>query len=60
MELSIIIPSHNVADTLAEQLDALLDQRWDGEWEIVVVNNRSTDGTAALVEEYAAKHPRVA
>jgi len=59
LDLSIIIPSHNVADTLAEQLDALLDQRWDGEWEIVVVNNRSTDGTAPLVEEYAAKHPRL-
>jgi glycosyltransferase involved in cell wall biosynthesis len=59
LDLSIIIPAHNVEDTLAEQLDALLDQRWDGEWEIVVVNNRSTDGTAALVEEYAAKHPRL-
>jgi glycosyltransferase involved in cell wall biosynthesis len=59
LDLSIIIPSHNVADTLAEQLDALLGQEWDGEWEIVVVNNLSTDGTAALVEEYAAKHPRL-
>lgn len=59
MDLTVVIPAHNVADTLAEQLDALLAQRWSGEWEILVVNNRSTDGTAALVEEYAAKHPRV-
>ena len=59
MDLSVIIPAHNVAGTLAEQLDALLDQVWDGAWEIVVVDNRSTDGTAAVVEQYAAKDPRV-
>jgi glycosyltransferase involved in cell wall biosynthesis len=59
LDLSIIIPAHNVADTLAQQLDALLAQEWDGAWEIVVVNNRSTDGTAALAEEYAVKHPRL-
>lgn len=59
LDLSVIIPAHNVADTLAEQLDALLAQEWDGTWEIVVVDNRSTDGTAALVEEYATRHPRI-
>src|SRR5664279_5718728 len=59
LDLSVVIPAHNVADTLAEQLDALLAQQWDGEWEVVVVDNRSTDGTAALVAEYAARDPRI-
>ena len=59
MDLSVVIPAYNAAETLAEQLDALVGQEWDGAWEIVVVDNRSTDGTVALVESYAARHPRV-
>lgn len=59
MDLSVVIPAHDVADTLAEQLDALLAQEWDGAWEIVVVDNRSTDGTAALAREYATRDGRV-
>jgi glycosyltransferase involved in cell wall biosynthesis len=59
MDLSVVIPAHDVEATLREQLDALLSQVWDGEWEIVVVDNRSTDHTAAIVREYEAREPRV-
>lgn len=59
VDLSVVIPCHDVAGTLGEQLDALLAQDWDGAWEIVVVDNRSTDGTAPLVQDYAAKDARV-
>lgn len=59
MDLSVVIPAHNAADTLGAALDAVLGQEWEGEWEVVVVDNRSTDGTAALVRAYAARDPRV-
>jgi GT2 family glycosyltransferase len=59
VDLSVVIPAHDVADTLADQLDALLTQTWSGEWEIVVVDNRSTDGTAALAQRYATRDTRV-
>jgi glycosyltransferase involved in cell wall biosynthesis len=59
VDLSVVIPARDVAGTLGEQLDALLAQDWEGEWEIVVVDNRSSDGTVALVEEYARRSPRV-
>ena len=55
MDLSVVIPAHNVAETLGAQLDALAAESWDGEWEIVVVDNCSTDGTAALVRDHAAR-----
>lgn len=58
-ELSVVIAAHDAAGTLGAQLDALLDQSWTGAWELVVVDNRSTDATAALVREYAARDPRV-
>lgn len=56
--LSVILPARNVADTLREQLDALAAQQWDREWEVVVVDNGSTDATAAIAREYAARDPR--
>jgi glycosyltransferase involved in cell wall biosynthesis len=59
VDLSVVVPARDVAATLGDQLDALLAQEWDGEWEIVVVDNRSRDGTADLVAEYARRSPRV-
>ncbi len=59
MDLTVVVPAYNVASTLRDQLDALVVQEFDGEWEIVVVNNRSTDATPEIVLEYSERHPRV-
>jgi len=59
VELSVVIPAYNEERSISAQLDALLGQEWKGRWEIVVVDNRSTDGTAATVEGYAHRHDRV-
>lgn len=52
-DLAVIIPCHNEAETLPAQLKSLQAQEWHGDWEIIVVDNRSTDGTAAVAETYA-------
>jgi glycosyltransferase involved in cell wall biosynthesis len=57
--ISVIIPVRNGADTLAEQLAALARQTYTGEWEIVVADNGSTDGTQALAREWAARLPKL-
>lgn len=59
MDLSVVIPAKNVAATLPEQLDALLAQEWDGEWEVIVVDNGSTDVTAEVARGYALRDHRV-
>ena len=59
MDLSVVIPARNEERTLPRQLDALLRQEWDNEWEVVVVDNGSTDGTAGVVERYSRAHPRL-
>ncbi|MBB1494624.1 glycosyltransferase [Propioniciclava sp. MC1595] len=59
LDLAVIIPSHNVADTLGDQLDALTAERWTRPWGIVVVDNRSTDATRAVAEGYADRGVRV-
>jgi glycosyltransferase involved in cell wall biosynthesis len=59
MDLTIVIPVRNGGDMLRAQLDGLLAQTWSGSWEIVVVDNGSTDGTVALVQDVARAEPRV-
>src|SRR5262245_46752438 len=50
-DASVIIPALNNRSTLPAQLDALAAQRFDRDWEIIVVDNGSADGTAELVVE---------
>jgi len=55
--VSVVVPAYNAAATLGDQLDALATQRYDGDWELVVVDNGSTDGTADLARRYAGRFP---
>lgn len=54
---SVIIPVYNVEKYLRECLDSVLAQTYR-EWEAVCVNDGSTDGSAAILAEYAAKDDR--
>lgn len=58
MKLSFVIPAHNEENYLGNCLESVLrevkkQRSWD--WEIVVVDNASTDGT----REVAARYPEV-
>lgn len=59
--LSIVIPAFNeearLGATLADVAEFLRGQPWD--WEIRVVDDGSSDGTAAVVEAMARGEPRV-
>ena len=58
MKFSIIIPVYNVAPYLREHLDSLLAQNIPaGEYEIIAVNDGSTDNSPAILSEYEAAHP---
>ncbi len=51
--LSVVIPTRNGARRLPELLDALASQNDPGrEWEVLVVDNNSTDGTAEVVRAF--------
>jgi glycosyltransferase involved in cell wall biosynthesis/thioredoxin-like negative regulator of GroEL len=52
MKISIIIPTHNRAGSLRETIDSLLALRGEASFEIVVVDNNSTDNTRTVVESY--------
>ncbi|MFE2141050.1 glycosyltransferase [Streptomyces sp. NPDC059456] len=63
--LSVVVPAHDDEHRIGPALDAFrahLDVRLGtgpGDWELVVVDDASTDATAALVEAAAADDPRI-
>lgn len=59
MHLSVIVPCHNEAATLGEQLDALAGQTWAGDWEVLVVDNGSTDDTRTVAMEHPLARDRL-
>ncbi len=54
---SIIVPVYNVAPYLREALDSVLAQTFT-DWECLCVDDGSTDGSGAILDEYAAKDKR--
>ena len=52
--VSVVVPAYNAERTLKETLDSALAQDFR-DFEIVVVNDGSTDSTKAVLEGYAAR-----
>lgn len=56
--LSILMPTYNGAQYLREQVDSILAQRF-GDFELVTIDDGSTDDTRNLLDEYARRDSRV-
>jgi glycosyltransferase involved in cell wall biosynthesis len=56
--VSICVPTYNGARFLSKCLDTALAQTWT-KFELVIVDDRSSDGTPEIAAAYAARDPRV-
>ena len=56
---SVVIPVFNRARTVKDAVESALAQKCDFPFNIIVVDNHSTDGTTKLLAEIAAKDSRV-
>lgn len=54
--VSVVTPFHNTREFLAECIESVLNQTYQN-WEYVVVNNCSTDGSTEIAESYASRFP---
>ena len=58
--VAVIVPAHDEEDVIARRLDNLLALDYPPEQlEIIVASDASTDGTDAIVHEYAERDPRI-
>ncbi|MDO8748759.1 MAG: glycosyltransferase [Candidatus Omnitrophota bacterium] len=60
MKLSIVIPVHNEQDCIKKVAESLVWELKQNaiEYEIIIVNDNSTDSTCAILEEIAILHTR--
>lgn len=56
--VSIIMPAYNASAYIAEAIESVLDQTWTN-WELIIVDDGSTDDTLQIAQQYVAKDNRI-
>lgn len=56
--ISIVVPVYNVEEYLKQCLDSILEQTYSN-WELILVNDGSTDSSGLICQEYAEKDARI-
>jgi hypothetical protein len=56
---SVIIPVRNRVRTIADAIKSALEQATNFDFNVIVVDNYSTDGTTQLLSELSAQHPQL-
>jgi polyisoprenyl-phosphate glycosyltransferase len=61
IELSVVIPAYHSEDIIADTVEEIVSavSPWCPDYEIVLVNDGSRDGTYDVIEELARKSPRI-
>lgn len=59
MDVSVVIPVYNAVKTIERCVESLLNQKGDFSYEILLVNDGSTDASAERIDELAADHDKV-
>ena len=57
-KISVVMSTYNQAKTLPEAIDSIIGQSFD-DWELIIVNDGSTDNTADILHTYASKDNRI-
>ena len=57
MKFSILVPVYNVEKYLEQCVESLLNQTYEGEYEIILVDDGSTDSSGVICNRYAKNNP---
>ncbi|MEC1719115.1 glycosyltransferase family 2 protein [Schinkia azotoformans] len=56
--VSIVTPAYNCEDFISETIDSVLAQTYSN-WEMIIVNDKSTDNTVEVINKYVQKDSRI-
>ncbi len=56
MKISIVLPAFNAEKYIEQSIQSVINQTTK-EWELIIVNDGSTDSTSKICEQYAEKYP---
>lgn len=56
--ISVVVPVYNAEEFLPSCIDSVLSQTY-ANWELILVDDGSTDGSLAVCRDYAARDPRI-
>ena len=59
IKVSVLCVTYNHANFIRQALEGIVSQKTNFRFELIVHDDASTDGTADIVREYAAKYPEV-
>jgi len=54
--ISIVIPMRNEETFIESTMNAVNAQKYAGEWEVIIVNDRSTDKSPEIVKDFCERH----
>ena len=57
-KISIIVPVYNIEKEVHKCLDSLVNQNFD-DYEIVIVNDGSTDNSQSIIDNFKKKYPKI-
>ena len=57
IKVSVVCVAYNQMDYIRDALDGIVMQKTNFEFEVIVHDDGSIDGTAEIIKEYAAKYP---
>lgn len=57
-KVSIVLPTYNGSKWIKESIESIINQSYS-DWELIIVNDCSTDNTKNIIESYEAKDSRI-
>lgn len=58
-DVSVVIPTYNNEDYIHRSIDSVLNQRFNGSIEILVIDDGSIDGTPELLHDLSKNYPNI-
>ena len=57
-KITVVLPTYNGSQTIEKSINSILNQTYQN-WELILVNDCSTDNTLEILNEYALKDSRI-